>query len=767
MPKKSVKIEVNNFVKGLITEASPLNFPADATFDEVNFVLNRDGTRQRRRGLDFENNFELIALSESLTDIADNPPVPFKWSNAAGSAGNNFLTVHTGNLLRFFNMNTASISGTPAIGSVDVTLYGVSPTAKLSFASVDGKLVVVGGVSNILVITYKAGLFNVEVKSIQVRDVWGVEVTEDLEYETDILHRTVALPTNHLYNLYNQSWGLPRQGETGSLIDPAVDSYPSGTFGRHPSNSETVWVGMQFQPVSANVTPSERIFPTLYEQSFGASVKAAKGHFIIDLLKRGASRSENITRNGIQNPAMTLKSYSPVQDSTTGGATAVAEFAGRVFYGGFEGAVVGGDNRSPTLSNYLLFSQLVRNTSDVTKCYQEGDPTSRESNDLIDTDGGFIRISGADTIVGMLNLSSVLVVFANNGVWIVSGGSDYGFSATNYKAERISAFGAISRTAIVDDGTRAIYWSEDGIYAVAKDKFGIFQSENITQTSIQSLYDAIPNTSKRAAIGVFDAVGKKLRWVYHEGDRFTATSVNKELILDLTLGAFYPFLIGNIPSNTVELIAPFESVPFVIGNDTAFVRSGVDEVISGFEPVVIDIESEASGLLDTRYLVVQVVGVNAYMTFAYYSNKSFLDWELADGVGVDAAAFLTTGAITGGDSSVEKQAPYLTMHFVRTEEAVDNNWIPTTQSSCLVRSQWAWASSANANKWGPLFQAYRYRKAYLPSGPNTDYDNGLELTTTKSKLRGRGKALALHMETEPLKDCQIVGWSIAINGNTY
>ena len=42
-----------SFVKGLITEASPLTFPENASIDEKNFVLNRDGSRSRRLGVDY------------------------------------------------------------------------------------------------------------------------------------------------------------------------------------------------------------------------------------------------------------------------------------------------------------------------------------------------------------------------------------------------------------------------------------------------------------------------------------------------------------------------------------------------------------------------------------------------------------------------------------------------------------------------------------------------------------------------------------------
>ena len=37
-----------SFIQGLVTEASPLTFPENASIDEDNFVLNRDGSRSRR-----------------------------------------------------------------------------------------------------------------------------------------------------------------------------------------------------------------------------------------------------------------------------------------------------------------------------------------------------------------------------------------------------------------------------------------------------------------------------------------------------------------------------------------------------------------------------------------------------------------------------------------------------------------------------------------------------------------------------------------------
>lgn len=765
MTKKSIKVEVNNFVQGLVTEASPLNFPANATVDEVNFVLNRDGTRDRRFGMDFETGHNLVELTASKDEIANNPPVPFKWMNVNGDASINLLVVQIKDSLTFFDLDNTVITSVPAVGAISLSSYGFLSNVRYSFAAVNGKLVVAAGSNSIVIVSYDGTSFTSTSETLKTRDIWGVEVSSELGYENDIQYRG-GLPIAHGYNLYNQSWGIPRQHALGGVptIGDPIDVYNSGT-GKYPSNSEVVWTGLQYQPVTSGADPYERMYPGLYEQAFGANVKAAKGYFIIDLLRRGSSRNDAMAANKIKHPEMALGSFTTVADITDGGSTVICEFAGRVWYAGFSGTVIDGDARSPSLSSYVAFSQLVRNTKDIAKCYQEGDPTSRDNNDLVDTDGGLVRLSGAEGITGMINIGSSLVIFAANGVWAISGGSQYGFTATNYKVDHLSTFGSISPLSIVSDGSRALYWAADGIYVVEKNQLGDLVVNNLIQKSVQSYYEDISPVAKAGAIGVFEATGKKIRWLYHEGDRFTDQSITRELILDLTLGAFYPFKIGRLASNTVEVFSMFSSTPFTSSVVSEIVLAGTEIVYDGLSPVVVESTGRTSGVLDTRYVAIALVDGAPYLTFSYYNNNRFLDWESFDAVGVDANAYMITGAVTANDSSVAKQIPYLTMHFVRTESGVDGDLNPLFQSSCLVRSQWDWANSANSNKWGSLFQAYRPRREYLAVDENDEYDTGFSVVTSKSKVRGRGRAFALHMETEAGKDCRILGWSIALNGN--
>jgi len=47
------------FNKGLITERGELTFPEGASVDELNMSLERDGSRRRRLGLEYESGFQL------------------------------------------------------------------------------------------------------------------------------------------------------------------------------------------------------------------------------------------------------------------------------------------------------------------------------------------------------------------------------------------------------------------------------------------------------------------------------------------------------------------------------------------------------------------------------------------------------------------------------------------------------------------------------------------------------------------------------------
>ena len=93
----------NTFVKGLITEASPLTFPENASIDEQNFVLNRDGSRSRRLGIDYENLYALKSTGQSLSQLASGRQDLFRWDSPAGSADVTIGVVRSNEKLWFIN----------------------------------------------------------------------------------------------------------------------------------------------------------------------------------------------------------------------------------------------------------------------------------------------------------------------------------------------------------------------------------------------------------------------------------------------------------------------------------------------------------------------------------------------------------------------------------------------------------------------------------------------------------------------------------------
>lgn len=62
MARQKFEKSFNTFVKGLMTEASEINFPENYSLYEKNFELRRDGGRDRRKGMDL-----LYPLGVTLT----------------------------------------------------------------------------------------------------------------------------------------------------------------------------------------------------------------------------------------------------------------------------------------------------------------------------------------------------------------------------------------------------------------------------------------------------------------------------------------------------------------------------------------------------------------------------------------------------------------------------------------------------------------------------------------------------------------------------
>ena len=203
-------IEVTNFSKGLITEVSPLTFPPDASVDEINFTLNRDGTRSRRLGIDYEDGYALNDTLISATDFADLPAGAFKWENVGENPELIIAVVWIGNKLYFHDFLEDSISASTVAPSI--TLNRFYEDSKLSMTQVDGSLVVACGESTIATVVFNtsSGTMVAIYKSLLIRDLFGVAAQSgvtNLREGNNIQFRTPWTIEGHVYNLRNQSFG--------------------------------------------------------------------------------------------------------------------------------------------------------------------------------------------------------------------------------------------------------------------------------------------------------------------------------------------------------------------------------------------------------------------------------------------------------------------------------------------------------------------------------------------------------------------------------
>lgn len=737
-----------SFNRGIITEASPLTFPENASIDEDNFVLNRNGSRARRLGIEYETGYSLVptALDESI--IRTSKQSAHFWPTPGGDTSRSIGVVRVYNKLWFLDLLDEAPSGALLNGGNPITISALAD-AELETAVINNSLVLVSKDLPLpVLLTYNSATDTVtqEQVSIYVRDIWGVD--DGLGINT----RPTTLSNTHKYNLRNQGWST--KIVTTSAAD-AIDSTFTA-LGIYPSNADTWHLGKDTNPSSA--TYQAYVPATMVKNSVSNSL-IAKGSFIIDAFTRGAQRATLSGLTGL-----------PV-DRENGTFTTVASYASRIFYSGISSNVTGGDSKSPNYSGFIFFSQVVTDNNKIGKCYQEADPTDEYINDLIDSDGGTIQIPDATNIVRIIASQSSLLVFAENGVWEVFGDTN-GFVATSFQASKISTNGVLNAKAIVETNGSFIYWSKSGIYAIASDKVSArFSVQNISLTSIQKLYLDIPELAKNYCKGFYDEKENRVRWLYNDTTSYSENEYinkyNRELILDLTLGAFYTHTIGSLSSNS-PYVSDYIAIPgYSVTIDTTDVAVGGDTVsITSGDNVVVDQNISVNRSSQFSFLTFR----GTSFTLSKYSNNSFTDWVLAGGgTGVNYSSFLVTGYELFNDIMRTKQAPYIFFYFERTEDGYEIDGVNlelSNRSSCLVQAQWNWSDSANSGKWGNTFQAYRLLRNYIPSGVGDTFDYGDAVIVTKNKLRGSGKALSLYIQSEAGKDMRILGWGIGATGDS-
>lgn len=559
--------------------------------------------------------------------------------------------------------------------------------------------------------------------------------------------RPTTLKADHNYNLRNQGWPTvfscleDRSGDDVLTTDPV--SYTKTRMGFYPSNADILYAAKA--ELADNPKAIGSYSPWLLQTIQFGNTPAPRGHFIINAFDRNRTSVSSIPNV-----------YDPDRDLEVSRPVSTAFYAGRVWYLMQDGN--------------LYFSQILTDLSRVGKCYQEQDPTAEKINELLATDGGRINIDGMARGLHLEPIGVELVIFADNGIWAISGGDNVAFKATEQQVRKITDVGAISQDSIVVAENQIFYWSEGGIYTLNRDQVSAsLEAVNISESVVQTLYLGIPFAGRKFSRSFYDKASKKIYWFYNDQATYDGIlwryKYNKILILDLTLQAFYTYSIG-LSDSTPFVAAMVEKQSGTIVDTATNVVDSANDVIDGAEQVTVDVAGTSFGSSDLKLICFEDADTDDYKyAFGEFRSREYLDWGNAVyGDSADYSSYLETGDDVVETIATGKEAARIVTFMKRTETAYVDNGSGTPEfdfpSGCTVRAKWQWTDSATAKRWTDRYSIYRLNRPYLVGSIGDTFDYGYEVIENSTHIRGMGKALRLIFESETGKDFHLLGWAI-------
>ena len=720
MPQRITQKVVNTFVKGLITEAGELTFPEDASIDELNCLLDRDGSRRRRLAAKVED-------SNVLSTFVINNAFVFttgKWRNVDGTAGLDFVVVQAGPTLYFYNTAQEPYSGQQKSFSVDLTAFEFAgsagaATAKVQMAAINGDLVVVSSAIEPFYIEYNSTTDTISTTQI-------IPKARDFEWQgdTETYSDGAASPTDaRKYDTANAGW-------TGDKGSAALTAYQSANS-EYPPLTHPWYSG---KDSSGDFDEAE------WRKVFGGTTLTGNGHFILDFFNK-----DRATASGIAGL---------VTETEDSRFQSVAAFSGRIFYAGLTSAKNSGK---------ILFSKQLDNTSEAGRCYQQNDPTSEDFSDLLPTDGGVIVIPEATNIQKLHVFGSTLMVFAENGVWQITG-VDNVFRATEYSISRISEIGIDNPQTFVSVEGVPMWWSKHGIHTLQFDQVsGKAQEQNITIGTIQTFFDAIDATAKQNCHGTYDQTNKRIHWFYSNNGEGISNKKNRVLTLDIAVQAFYPWAVSDSASSPDYIVGAeyYSGFGSDYQNLDVVLSTGDDVVTSAGDDVVINKLTQLAQA-DSAIVLMVYDGSTGKMTMGLFSGTDFLDWGDAN-----YTSYAEAGYDFMGDLVLKKNSPYIQVYLRPTEEGFTGSdatgYTPIRESSLLVSSYWDFRKTTSST----AQQAYRLK--YMPVVDATQlgsWNYPEEIVTTRLKMRGHGRSMRLRFESEQGKDFVLLGFGVISAANT-
>lgn len=704
MPRNQTSAIENNFVGGFVTQATGLNFPQHACFDQDNIIISEVGIASRRFGMDFENNF--TTLASDRTEMAQNT---YLWKNAAGDGNVNLVVQQNGGTLYFYN-TTASTSLSAGISANTVLLSsfqssGSSQTNlnqnECQFSTGLGYLFVTHPYCDPFYVLFNPsdGTFTASLITFTIRDLNGIVESGNVNT------RPSTLTDNHNYNLLNQGWNTTRIGTMHTALSTT-----------YPSNADVWW---NFNDSTDIFNPST----TLASVDSGSS-PAPQGFFRLN--PWNTARAATCTAQA----GVTLTLTGTVDQTSGALRPSVTEFhAGRVFYSGVN---------AQGYNSLIYFSTIVQTPADFGSCMSQEDPTSQTLFDFLPSDGGIIAIPQAGTIYRLVSLGASLLVFGANGVWVISGSTGVGFSATDFQVSLVGLTRSISGSSFVNVDGSVAWWNTTAINMVTNDPTNGLQIKPLTDDKIKDYYLGLPTSNKRYARGVYNPREHTIRWILRSSGTSDITdtySFDTVLSFNTLVGAFYTW---SLPTTNVTIngIIVEEGSASLTGSNNIVDNSGNQVVDNSTNDLVTFGFAQTTVTTTTKWLASYPNSGSYNFTWAENFNNDYLDWFQFDSTGQDFDSFLITGYKLPTQGMRNFQTNYI---YVFTDLANGAN-------SYTMQAIWNYGSSTSSGRWS---------QRQLVNHTETNFDVGRR----KLKVRGMGEVVQYRFGSVKGKPFNIIGWS--------
>lgn len=773
----SISVE-NNFLGGLKTEFTGLNFPENACTATENCVFSLIGDVTRRLGIDYETNYNLKSISNSEQAISS-----YKWNNAGGDGSTQIVVLQVGGTLYFFESSSATISAplsTTQLAST-VTLSQFSPSGdptpnatECTYADGNGYLFVFHPYLEPFYCSLVSGVVTPNLITVQNRDFGGIlepGVADNLR------PGGASVTQPHAYNLNNQGWvGGTQQGWS-------------------MTTSTAIVIGA----VGTNMT-----FPGVQSGVSGVSVGQGLTITGTDVISGLVSLGATVVSYGGTTLIVTVNSVYPPGTVGVGAAGWTISFAGTGSQRGIFQAALGvwpsnADvwwtfkdntdvfNPSATVSNITLGSgpapkgYYILNSFQQQRSSVSGLPGLPDVTTLIRPRTGTwfqgrVFYTGVDAgTISTNSLASISYTWTENIYFsqIVNDVSQFGkcYQINDPTSETLFDILPTDGGIITIQGCGSIYKLfpiQQGILVFAANGvWFITGNSGIGFTATDYAIVKISGIRSISGLSFVDVNGYPMFWneegIYYasptpSGSGNRTNEMMGIQVQPMTLGTILSFY-NSIPLQSKKYArASYDPITYVVKwvykstNEIDITsRYQFDSVLNfntvnkAFYPYAISGTPKISGLIyvvgpggstspDPVFKYITSVNTNS-ITFAEENNANYLDWQSFDGIGVNFSSFFITGYRIPGQAMVRFQSQYIKMY--------SRNSTPSPRY--IIQALWDSAVLSNSGKWST-------QQVII------DNNNQFGNLVRRIKLRGHGEALQIKVSSVQGYPFDIIGW---------